>query len=296
MNIKLLDQINYHDAEIYNYKRDDKNISFELKDGWNNDSYYKFELKNVMVQVMNNKSEYINYVLDEFNNINKNGHINLYSGECCLLDEPIDGCKYYLKLWIRHPNDLGIKTGVLLNEYKFDGMDITLCDDYDDTGRLYIKFIVEDINIIELYPLLKKYSRNSKDNMNNLYKYKDKFGEKEFKFFSVLSTGFYVYYDLEYVANNICIICKNMLDLSDGFTIKFLNITDKLDRDEINTFINNMMEKNVNYFECIRIIKCINDKYVVGFLKSNDDEIVFTCNEIVYDGNLLDTRSVLDLK
>lgn len=150
MDLELLDKISFHDADLSNYKKEENNISFELKDGWEYDTYFKFELKNVKVQVMDNKSELICYILDEFNNINKYGKINLYSGEGGILDESIDGCKYYLKLWIRHPEQFNITHETTMDEYKFDGMNVTLCDDYDDTGRLYIKFICKDINVVKI--------------------------------------------------------------------------------------------------------------------------------------------------
>lgn len=139
--------IYYHDADVNNYNREGNNISFELKDGWEYDTYYKFELKNIKVQVMNNKPELICYVLDEFNNINEYGGINLYSGEIGKLEKINTEEKYYLKLWIRHPSVFGIDTSVTMDKYKFDGLDVELCDDYDDTGRLYIKFITDDIII-----------------------------------------------------------------------------------------------------------------------------------------------------
>ena len=145
-----INRINYHDGDIKNYKRNGNNISFELKDGWEYDLYYEFQLKNVKVQLMNNQSDLICYILDVFNNINKYGKINLYSGECGILEEPIGKCKYYLKLWIRHPYDLNIKTEITMEEYKFDGIDVVMSDDYDDTGRLYIKFLVEDIVVEKL--------------------------------------------------------------------------------------------------------------------------------------------------
>ena len=173
-------------------------------------------------------------------------------------------------------------------------MNVSLCDDYDDTGNLYIKFVVEDINIIDLYPLLKKYSRRSKENIENLYKYKDRFDEKKFKFFSVFDTGFYIYDDYQYEDNNLCITCKQMLDINKTISIKFLDISARIDIDDLNKFIENMLNNNFEYYECIRIIKCINDKYVFGLLKSLNDEIVFSCNEIVYDGELLNIKSILD--
>ena len=55
-----------------------------------------------------------------------------------------------------------------------------------------------------------------------------------------------------------------------------------------------MMSTEFNHYECIRIIKCVNDKYVIGLLKSKTDEIVFSCSSIIYDGKLLKIRSILD--
>ena len=144
MEIELLNKIYYHDGEISNYERDRNNISFIIKDGWEYDVYYKFELKNINIEVMNNESELICYILDEFNNINKYGNINLFSGDCGKIE---NSNKYYLKLWIRHPYDFDVKLKVTMNEYKFDGLDINLSNDYDDTGRLYIKFIADEINV-----------------------------------------------------------------------------------------------------------------------------------------------------
>ena len=54
------------------------------------------------------------------------------------------------------------------------------------------------------------------------------------------------------------------------------------------------MSTEFNYYECIRIIKCVNDKYVVGLLLSKTDEIVFSCSNVIYDGKLLNVKSILD--
>jgi len=294
MNMDKLDKINFHDADMYNYVRDGNDISFELKDGWYEDTYYKIKLNNVRVEVMNNTEDLVGYVLEEFNNINKTDGINLYSGFGGRVEESEDERKYYLKLWIGHPHDFSIKTNDIICDYKFDGMDVLLCNDYDDTGRLFIKFIFSSIDIIELYPLLNKYSRNSSDNMNNLYKYKDKFGDKEFKFFSVYDFGFYLYYDLEYDGNNISIIYRNMLDLNDKICIKFLGISDKIDKEDLSCFIDNILNTGVKCCNFIRIISYDEGKYIVGFLKSKEEEFTFSCSDIEYEGGYLKSRGLLD--
>lgn len=294
MNMDKLDKINFHDADIYNYVREGNDISFELKDGWNEDTYYRFKLNNVKVEVMDNTDDLVGYVLEEFNNINKYGSINLYSGEGGRVEEAVDGRKYYLKLWIEHPHDFDIKTDDIICDYKFDGMDIELCNDYDDTGRLFIKFIFNSIDIVELYPLLKKYSRNSSDNMNNLYKYKDKFGDKEFKFFSVYDLGFYLYYDLEYDGNNISVIFRHMLELNKKICIKFLDISSEIDKGDLSYFIDNILNTGVRCCNFIRIVSYDEDKYVVGFLKSKEEEFSFSCSDIVYEGEYLSSKGLLD--
>lgn len=147
IKVDYINRINFHDGDMYNYKRDINNISFELKDGWDYDTYYKFELKNVRVQVMNNNPELICFVLNRFNSLMEDDEINLYSGECGMVDGTD---KYYLKLWIRHPNVFDVELDAKISEYKFDGIDVTLTDDYDDTGMLYIKFIVDSINVVKL--------------------------------------------------------------------------------------------------------------------------------------------------
>ena len=122
-------------------------ISFEIKDGWDYDIYYKIELNNISVQVMNNEPELICFVLNRFNCLTEEDEINLYSGECGIIE---DTGKYYLKLWIRHPNVFGSKVDVNICEYKFDGIDVTLSDDYDDSGMLYIKFLADSISVAKL--------------------------------------------------------------------------------------------------------------------------------------------------
>ena len=122
--------------------------------------------------------------------------------------------------------------------------------------------------------------------MNNLYKYKDKFGDKEFKFFSV--------YDLEYDGNNITIIYRHMLNLSDNICIKFLDISDKINNDDLSCFIDNILNNRSKGCNFIRIVECIDDKYVVGFLKSKEEEFIFSCSDIVYEGEYLNSRGFFD--
>ena len=122
-----------------------------------------------------------------------------------------------------------------MDEYKFDGLDVSLCDDYDDTGRLYIKFLMDDINVTK-YDLLDKYSRVSYENINNLFKYKKFFDEKTFKYFSSLSVNEYVFSSLDYADNNIVIKYRNILNMLDTITLKFTGINEIIDNDIFNIY------------------------------------------------------------
>lgn len=145
--IEKLNSISYHEAEIISYKKDNNNIYIELKDGWVDNIYYKIELKNVIVQVMKNEPRLVYYVLDEFNNINASNVLQLYAGKA---EKSNERKTYNLKLWIDYPPSKYIEDEVLINKHIFEKQDISLCDDYDDTGRLFIKFIAEDINIVKI--------------------------------------------------------------------------------------------------------------------------------------------------
>ena len=144
--IEKLNSISYHDANIINYKKYKNDITIELKDGWEENTYYKIELKNVSIQIMKNKVHLVYYVLDEFNNINNSNPLPLYAGKA----EKTNEKKYNLKLWIDYPQMQYIKEKNLINKYPFADQNIILCDDYDDTGRLFIKFIADDINVVNL--------------------------------------------------------------------------------------------------------------------------------------------------
>lgn len=148
MKLELFDKINFHDAKIHEYKRDGNDIIFLIEDGWVSNTYFKVKLKNVKVEVMNNSLELVCYTLDVFNKIIKNGiggYISSGKGDIIKDNE-----KYYLKLWIDHPHNMGIKPEITTDKYCFDKFNVSLCNDYDDTGNLYIKFIMDDFDIEKL--------------------------------------------------------------------------------------------------------------------------------------------------
>ena len=293
-NLEKINNINFHDGDIYNYERDGNNISFEIKDGWIDCLYYKIELENVSVQVMNNNPEYICYILDVFNNCIKNDEqFNLYFGEADSFIDSDGMEKYYLKFWIRCPDVKYINCKVTSGGYKFDDMDVELCNDYDDTGMLYIKFIADNINVKELYPLLKKYSRVSNENMNNLSRYKEYLGENEYKFFSAIDLT-HLFLDYTYKDNDFKLKFRDILNLNDIFTLSFINVSSELDEIDIDSFIANNYDNERKLSNCIRFIEYKNNKYFIGLLLSMEDEFVFTCDNIIFDGNKIDSRSILD--
>ena len=147
MKLELFDKINFHDSEIKGYKRDGTNIAILIEDGWLQKTYFKIKLKNVKLEVMNNKHELICYTLDRFYDIFKNNAENLIYGAD--YDVYKDN-KYYLKLYIIWPSNVEEKNKNTIDEYYFDDFSVGLCNDYNDTGHLYIKFIMDDFDVIEI--------------------------------------------------------------------------------------------------------------------------------------------------
>ena len=73
MDLKELEKINFHDADIYSYVRKGNNIYFELKDGWNEKCYYKIKL--IISQLLRNNSSYSFFDVNT-NNIGKEAFYN----------------------------------------------------------------------------------------------------------------------------------------------------------------------------------------------------------------------------
>jgi len=137
----LLDEINFHDGMISSYRKEDNNIIFVIDDGLIAEDTYEFKLIDVSMQIQKYDNQIVLYAIDYLNNIN-NYNVWLYSGDYGYLDNN----KLYLKLWIRYPmyNDVIYDEK---EEFVFDGFKITLSDDYDDIGHVFIKFIVSDIEV-----------------------------------------------------------------------------------------------------------------------------------------------------
>lgn len=288
MDLEKLNEISYHDGYVTDYECHGNNISFVLKDGWSNDSYYKFEFKNVKIEVINNKPELVSYVIDAFSNMN-NSSVWLYSGE-----QGVVGDKSYLKLWIRYPGDnLNLYSGKSKGLY-FDGFKVELSDDYDDTGCLYIKFIADKINVTDPYPLLKKYSRVSSENLNNLSKFRNFLDEKEFKFFSAISLANYLCTNVEFKEDNLVISYKNIFRSYDKFVLEFIDVfcNDNISNDNLIQVINELSVNGIDT-DSIRLIDYKNDKIIFGILLSNDQELILNCRNIVFDGNKLEVNSLI---
>lgn len=148
MKSELFNKISFHESEIKGYKKDGSNIIILIKDGWEIHKYFKIKLKNVKVEVMNNKKELICYTLDRFYNIFKKGDSNLIDGG--QIGTHNDDNKYYLKLYIDWPCAEDIQNQNTIEKYQLDGFSVYLCDDYNDTGDLYIKFIMDDFEVEEI--------------------------------------------------------------------------------------------------------------------------------------------------
>ena len=288
MDFDKLKNIFYHDGYVTDYECDGDNISFIIKDGWSNDSYYKFEFKNIKIEVMNNKPELVSYVIDIFSNMNDTS-VWLYSGE---LGEV--GDKLYLKLWIRYPSDnINLYSGKSNGLY-FNGFNVGLSDDYDDTGCLYIKFIADEINVLDAYPLLKKYSRVTSENLDNLSKFRHILDEKGFKFFSSISLTDYLCTNVELKEGNLVIGYKNIFRSYDKFVLKFIDVfcNDNISNDNLIQVINELSVNGIDT-DSIRLIDYKNDETIFGILLSNEQELILNCRNIVFDGNILKVNSLI---
>ena len=147
MKLELFEKISFHDSKIKAYKKNENDITFLIEDGWIPDTYFKITLKNIKVEVMRNNISIIRATLYHFNAIFKkdaNYHID---GREIGIDE--ESNKYYLKIYIDWPKPMMATTKEERNTFEFDGIKVDFCDDYNDTGDVYIKFIMDDFEVEE---------------------------------------------------------------------------------------------------------------------------------------------------
>ena len=131
--------------------------------------------------------------------------------------------------------------------------------------------------------------------MNNLYNYKKYFGENEYKFFSAIALKF-LFLDYSYINNVLIFNFRDILDLNDVFSLKFLNISSMVDDLDLDKCMTSILDAGGNLFEHIRFVEYKDGKYFIGLLISLDEEIIFTCDNICFEGIGLDTVSILDKK
>ena len=136
-----LNKINFHDGYITNFKTSDKDIEFEFIDGCEVNKIFKISLRNVEIFVQEYKKEIVNYVLDKLLN-STNDKLYVFDGKY-----GIDNGEKFLKVWIDYPlnNDL-----LDVDDYNnsLNGIEVKISSDYDDIGKIFIKFISADIEIV----------------------------------------------------------------------------------------------------------------------------------------------------
>ena len=136
-----LSEINFHDGYITNFKNNNKDIEFEFIDGYNEKIIFKINLKNVEVFVQEYKTEVMNYTIDKLLN-SADDKLYAFDGEY-----GIENNKKFLKVWIDYPlnNDLS-----KINKYNnsLNGIIVKTSSDFDDVGKIFIKFIATDIEVI----------------------------------------------------------------------------------------------------------------------------------------------------
>lgn len=136
-----LSEINFHDRYITNFKNNNKDIEFEFIDGYNEKNIFKINLKNVEVFVQEYKTEVMNYTIDKLLN-SADDKLYAFDGEY-----GNENNKKFLKAWIDYPlnNDLS-----KINKYNnsLNGIIVKTSSDFDDVGKIFIKFIATDIEVI----------------------------------------------------------------------------------------------------------------------------------------------------
>lgn len=139
--MKGLSEINFHDGYITNFKTNNKDIEFEFIDGYNEKNIFKINLKNVEVFVQEYKTEVVNYTIDKLLN-STDDKLYVFAG-----DYGNDNNKKFLKIWIDYPLNTDLSK---INEYNssLDNIDIKRSSEFDDVGKIFIKFIADDIEVI----------------------------------------------------------------------------------------------------------------------------------------------------
>jgi len=136
-----LNEINFHDGYIIDFKTNDKDIEFKYIDGFEEKEIFKVKLSNVEIYIQKYKMEIINYVIDRLLNVNSN-KLYVFAGEY-----GNENNKKFLKIWIDFPlnNDLS-----KINEYNnsLNDINVKTSSNFDDVGKIFIKFIATDIEVI----------------------------------------------------------------------------------------------------------------------------------------------------
>lgn len=135
-----LNEINFHDGYITNFKIKDKEIEIEFIDGIEENKIFKIKMINVEIFIQEYKMEIINYVIDRLLNANSN-ELCVFAG-----DYENENNKMFLKLWIDYPLNIDLSK---INKYNnnLNGITVKTSSEFDDEGKIFIKFIATDIEV-----------------------------------------------------------------------------------------------------------------------------------------------------
>lgn len=140
-NVNKISNFNFHDSEIRDFKINKDNIFFVVEFNDFEKGCFKFFISNSEVYLPNREKKYLKYLINKLTD--DNNKMVVFSGESGVLDNN----KCYLKLWFDYPFETLEDDGIDFDN-KLGDIDIKLCDEYDDTGRLYIKFIADDVDVV----------------------------------------------------------------------------------------------------------------------------------------------------
>ncbi len=137
----MSNEINFHDGYITNFKTKDKDIEFAFIDGFEENKIFKIKLSNVEIFIQKYKMEIINYAIDRLLNVNNN-ELYVFAGQY-----GNENNEKFLKIWIDYPlnNDLS-----MIDEYNnsLNSIFVKTSSDYDDVGKIFIKFVANDTEVI----------------------------------------------------------------------------------------------------------------------------------------------------
>lgn len=262
---KKIDDIYFHDALIVKFEDKGNNIILEIKEDFSSNLIRRLTFHNVKInyEIIDDSD----FELSDINSCIGDNYLEISGADYGNYED----YNYYLKIWVHYiSHNINEKEKVVF-------------------------FIADKIDIEDVipYPLLLKYNRSNKDYVNNLSNYKDIIEDNVYKFFSEGIIDMYYSNYFKYFNNNIEISFESFMKSYKEFSIKFVSVFVESDMGVFNNFIENLGNKKITP-SYLRFIDYVDNKFIIGMLISNEQEIIFKCSDILIniDGSFLDNSWV----